>query len=153
MKVVRSGYRSLMLLLLLVVAVIDGHIRKWCFGLTTGPAGAVWASRWCRRLLRLSGIRLTVDGPLPKSGTQGLALVSNHLSYLDILIYSAIQPCLMVAKKEVRDWPLIGWITAQAGTIYVERADIRGRPAAKPRGGQRDDGRGLPQRASRALLS
>jgi 1-acyl-sn-glycerol-3-phosphate acyltransferase len=31
-----------------------------------------------------------------------------------------------VAKSEVRDWPLIGWITAQAGTVYVQRADCKG---------------------------
>ena len=126
MRAVRSVYRSLVLVLLLIVAVIDGQVRKWFFGLIAGPAGAVWVSGWCRRLLRLSGIRLTVDGALPKTGAQGLALISNHLSYLDILIYSAIQPSIMVAKKEVRGWPLIGWITAQAGTVYVERADIRG---------------------------
>jgi 1-acyl-sn-glycerol-3-phosphate acyltransferase len=27
----------------------------------------------------------------------------------------------MVAKTEVRGWPLLGWLTAQAGTVYVER--------------------------------
>ena len=63
---------------------------------------------------------------MPTVVNSSLALVSNHLSYLDILVYSAIQPSIMVAKKEVRSWPLIGWITAQAGTVYVERADHKG---------------------------
>ena len=48
-------------------------------------------------------------------------MVSNHLSYLDILLYSAVQPFVMVAKNEVRGWPLLGWLTAQAGTVYVQR--------------------------------
>ena len=48
-------------------------------------------------------------------------MVSNHLSYLDILLYSSVQPFVMVAKTEVRRWPLLGWLTAQAGTVYVER--------------------------------
>jgi 1-acyl-sn-glycerol-3-phosphate acyltransferase len=48
-------------------------------------------------------------------------VVSNHLSYLDILLYSSVQPFVMVAKTEVRGWPLLGWLTAQAGTVYVER--------------------------------
>jgi 1-acyl-sn-glycerol-3-phosphate acyltransferase len=43
------------------------------------------------------------------------------LSYLDVLLYSAVQPFIMVAKSDVRRWPLIGWLTAQAGTVYVER--------------------------------
>jgi 1-acyl-sn-glycerol-3-phosphate acyltransferase len=41
-------------------------------------------------------------------------------------MYSAAAPFIMVSKTEVRSWPLIGWITAQAGTIYVERADVAG---------------------------
>jgi 1-acyl-sn-glycerol-3-phosphate acyltransferase len=48
-------------------------------------------------------------------------VVSNHLSYLDILLYSSVQPFVMVAKTEVRGWPLLGWLTAQAGTVYVQR--------------------------------
>jgi 1-acyl-sn-glycerol-3-phosphate acyltransferase len=51
----------------------------------------------------------------------GGAVVSNHLSYLDILLYSSVQPFVMVAKSEVRGWPLLGWLTAQAGTVYVQR--------------------------------
>ncbi len=35
----------------------------------------------------------------------------------------------MVAKKEVQSWPLLGWLTAQAGTVYVERG---GGPATYP---------------------
>jgi 1-acyl-sn-glycerol-3-phosphate acyltransferase len=58
-----------------------------------------------------------VEGRIPACG----AVVSNHLSYLDILLYSSVQPFVMVAKTEVRGWPLLGWLTAQAGTVYVER--------------------------------
>jgi 1-acyl-sn-glycerol-3-phosphate acyltransferase len=58
-----------------------------------------------------------VEGRIPVGG----AVVSNHLSYLDILLYSSVQPFVMVAKTEVRGWPLLGWLTAQAGTVYVER--------------------------------
>ncbi|GAC1419590.1 MAG: hypothetical protein NVSMB62_12440 [Acidobacteriaceae bacterium] len=34
---------------------------------------------------------------------------------------SAVRPFVMVAKTEVRGWPLLGWLTAQAGTVYVTR--------------------------------
>jgi 1-acyl-sn-glycerol-3-phosphate acyltransferase len=50
-----------------------------------------------------------------------LAVVSNHLSYLDILLYSAARPFVMVSKSEVKRWPLLGRLTAQAGTVYVDR--------------------------------
>ncbi len=65
------------------------------------------------------GIIYTVEGAAPSCG----AVVSNHLSYLDILLYSAIRPFVMVAKREVSNWPVLGWLTAQAGTVYVERSE------------------------------
>ena len=48
-------------------------------------------------------------------------MVSNHLSYLDILILSALTPALFVAKREVRAWPVFGWFGILAGTIFVDR--------------------------------
>jgi 1-acyl-sn-glycerol-3-phosphate acyltransferase len=66
-----------------------------------------------------------VEGELPIVG----AVVSNHLSYLDILLYSAVRPFVMVAKSEVRSWPLFGWLTSRAGTVYVTRG---GGPSTYP---------------------
>lgn len=81
---------------------------------------------WCRRILKAMHVEYTVQGVPPSSG----ALVSNHLSYLDILLYSAITPFVMVAKLQVRSWPLIGYLTHLAGTVYVERSEdaVPGRP-------------------------
>jgi 1-acyl-sn-glycerol-3-phosphate acyltransferase len=122
----RSVVRSVVLVALLLAAIADGWLRKRLFGMRVGPQGAVWVHGWCRRIVRVLGLRCTIEGPLPEAGERGLAVVSNHLSYLDILMYSAARPFVMVSKTEVRGWPLIGWITAQAGTIYVERADVAG---------------------------
>src|SRR5215475_14791292 len=48
-------------------------------------------------------------------------LVSNHQSYLDIVIIASIFPALFVAKTEVSRWPLIGWLSKLGGTIFVNR--------------------------------
>jgi 1-acyl-sn-glycerol-3-phosphate acyltransferase len=48
-------------------------------------------------------------------------VVSNHLSYLDVLAYASISPCVFVAKREVRRWPVFGAFATMAGTIYVDR--------------------------------
>jgi 1-acyl-sn-glycerol-3-phosphate acyltransferase len=117
----RAVWRSLVFVALLVAAVVDHWIRrpKW------GVGGAVWIHGWCRRIVRVMGFRCEVAGRIPRGG----AVVSNHLSYLDILLYSSVQPFVMVAKTEVRGWPLLGWLTAQAGTVYVRRG---GGPATYP---------------------
>ena len=48
-------------------------------------------------------------------------LVSNHLSYLDIVVLSSIRPCVFVAKRDVASWPLFGWLARAAGAIFVDR--------------------------------
>ena len=121
-----SLVRSLALLTLLLAATLDWHWRRLFEGATPGPAGAAWISGWSRRILRVLGIDASFEGTLPDAGACGAAVVANHLSYLDILVLSAARPFIMVSKTEVRGWPLLGWITAQAGTIYVERADVQG---------------------------
>jgi 1-acyl-sn-glycerol-3-phosphate acyltransferase len=48
-------------------------------------------------------------------------LVANHISWLDIFLLSALQPARFVAKAEVRRWPVIGWLSTHAGTLFIER--------------------------------
>jgi 1-acyl-sn-glycerol-3-phosphate acyltransferase len=63
------------------------------------------------------GILRRVVGALP---SQGL-IASNHLSYLDILLYGATVPCVFVSKVEVRSWPLLGLLAALGGTVFIDR--------------------------------
>ncbi len=109
------------LVALLSGAMFDFLIRKP----RSTYEGAVRVHGLCRRIVRAMGVEWAVEGGLPAYG----AVVSNHLSYLDILLFSALRPFVMVAKNEVRRWPLIGWLTAQAGTVYVVRS---GGPATYP---------------------
>lgn len=110
---IRSVYRSLLLVSMLLAATIDLWVRRPRFG----AEGAIWIHGWCRRIVKAMGIDVKVTGEPPASG----AVVSNHLSYLDILLYSAARPFVMVSKTEVKSWPLLGRLTAQAGTVYVDR--------------------------------
>jgi 1-acyl-sn-glycerol-3-phosphate acyltransferase len=80
-------------------------------------ARAAWLHRWCRFACRVLGIRITTRGSMPSSGL----LVCNHLSYLDIVVLSSIQPCVFVAKRDVATWPLFGCLAHAAGTIFVDR--------------------------------
>jgi 1-acyl-sn-glycerol-3-phosphate acyltransferase len=74
--------------------------------------------RWSARLLSFLRVDIQVDGEIPQRGL----IVSNHLSYLDILIYSAVSACVFVSKREVKSWPGVGWISSLSGTIYIDRA-------------------------------
>jgi 1-acyl-sn-glycerol-3-phosphate acyltransferase len=78
---------------------------------------ARWLHRWCRFASHVIGLHLTTKGIVPRAGL----LVCNHLSYLDIIALSSLRPCVFVAKREVRNWPLFGWLASAAGTIFVQR--------------------------------
>lgn len=72
-------------------------------------------------LLRLLGVRLTTRGAVPTAAGEPLVLVSNHISWLDIFVIDALRATRFVAKSEVRGWPLLGWLAARTGTMFIER--------------------------------
>ncbi|MGK5742575.1 lysophospholipid acyltransferase family protein [Micromonospora sp. URMC 103] len=81
---------------------------------------------WARGTARAFGVRLTVRGRLPR---RRALLVANHVSWLDILVVLAVAPARMVAKREVRSWPLVGLLATAAGTVFVDRSRPRDLPA------------------------
>jgi lyso-ornithine lipid O-acyltransferase len=66
------------------------------------------------------GVGLRIEGR-PPVGLGGTLIVANHLSYLDIVIFSAAMPCVFVAKEEVAGWPLFGALARLGGTIFLDR--------------------------------
>ena len=72
---------------------------------------------WSRMVLWLIGLRLRFRGKPVHAG----ALVANHSSWADIPVLRAVTLLYFVSKAEVRDWPVIGFITYVCGTIYIER--------------------------------
>ncbi|SPA26395.1 Phospholipid/glycerol acyltransferase; 1-ACYL-SN-GLYCEROL-3-PHOSPHATE ACYLTRANSFERASE TRANSMEMBRANE PROTEIN [Cupriavidus taiwanensis] len=85
--------------------------------------------RWSRRLLRICGVEVEVVDATGATHTgaarQGAMVVSNHISWLDIYVIHSWQPVRFVAKSEIRNWPLIGWLCDKTGTIFIERARKR----------------------------
>lgn len=76
---------------------------------------------WSAKLLAILAIRLTVRGNLPRHGKQGVLFAANHISWLDIYLLNALHPVRFVSKSEVRSWPVIGFLAAKAGTLFIER--------------------------------
>jgi 1-acyl-sn-glycerol-3-phosphate acyltransferase len=83
------------------------------------------ASRWCRKLLSTLALELRVTGHVPQAFPRNTLLVSNHVSWLDIIALAAYTPPRFVAKKEIRDWPVIGWMVARGGTLFIDRTNRR----------------------------
>lgn len=82
---------------------------------------------WSAALVRAFGVRITVRGnPGPEGGR---LVVANHISWLDIPLLAAVLPSRMLAKSDIRGWPLLGRLAGQAGTLFIERDRIRPLPA------------------------
>ena len=90
---------------------------------------ADWLHRFCARAMQGMGIEISVTGEFPEYG----AVISNHLSYVDIVVFAALHPCVFVSKAEIQKWPIVGWMTTMSGTVYVARG--HGGSAMKARKG------------------
>jgi 1-acyl-sn-glycerol-3-phosphate acyltransferase len=115
---------SLLLLYLLsslavVAAPLAGRTRRRFFAATT--------SFFCRQGLGVLGIRAAVRG----TGKEDLRrrnhlIVSNHLSYVDILIISSLAPSAFITSVELKHTFLLGLLARFGGSLFVERRSPAG---------------------------
>ncbi|MCQ4313119.1 1-acyl-sn-glycerol-3-phosphate acyltransferase [Pseudomonas stutzeri] len=87
--------------------------------LRPSPASRQRLCRWF--LARLAAalpyeVRLTGNRP-----DQPMLWLANHLSWTDIPLLGMLRPMSFLAKSEVRKWPLLGWLAAEAGTQFIRR--------------------------------
>ena len=84
--------------------------------------------KWSRQILTALGVTVRVEGlAAAPSATlpRRCLLVGNHVSWLDILVLLSVCPATFVAKSEIRRWPLVGWLCAKVGTLFIERGRRR----------------------------
>ncbi|MES2353838.1 MAG: lysophospholipid acyltransferase family protein [Pseudomonadota bacterium] len=77
--------------------------------------------QWARKLLAILHVRVEVRGDVALRHTAGCIIAANHISWLDIFLIHTIRPARFVAKSEIRDWPVVGWLCAKTGTLFIER--------------------------------
>lgn len=117
-RFLRGAVRLVFLLaLLLVVRVRFLLLALRSRGRVSQAQRAQWLHEACSLICQCLSIGLTVEGIPPAGGL----LVSNHLSYLDVLLFGGVLPCVFVSKSEVRRWPMFGALARAGGTIFVER--------------------------------
>ncbi len=81
--------------------------------------------RWSAELLKILNVRIELPAQSAMHALQSGIFVTNHISWLDVFVLNAVLPMRFVAKSEVRDWPLIGWLCARAQTLFIERGKAR----------------------------
>jgi 1-acyl-sn-glycerol-3-phosphate acyltransferase len=77
---------------------------------------------------RILGLRVRIEGA--PAAARPLLIVSNHISWLDIPLLTAVMPVSFVAKREVGSWPVFGLLAKLQRSIFVDRARRRQSAAA-----------------------
>lgn len=77
--------------------------------------GRFYLSSWRKCI----GHQLVIKGELSRA--KPTLFVSNHSTYVDILVLGTFIPARFVAKKEVAQWPIMGWLATNQETIYINR--------------------------------
>lgn len=111
--------RAVALVFVLVASIIRFSLMRLS-GPRTLERRARWVQKTCIHILRSMEIRCEIEGSIP---THGL-VVSNHLSYLDIVMLSAAMPCFFVAKAEIDKWPYFGKAARVGGTMFIDRSSL-----------------------------
>jgi 1-acyl-sn-glycerol-3-phosphate acyltransferase len=75
-------------------------------------------TRWLQRFGAIVNLHISKDGELPD---RRAILVSNHISWLDIIVIGQYLPAYFVAKSDIAGWPVIGYLAKQGGTIFIRR--------------------------------
>lgn len=93
------------------------------------PVGQLLASIYFRICLSIFGVNTSlVGGPtVSPSKSRGVIVISNHVSFLDIIILSALFQTTFVSKKEVIYYPFFGQFAWLMGVVFLRRESPRER--------------------------
>jgi 1-acyl-sn-glycerol-3-phosphate acyltransferase len=111
--------RAVFILIAFLVLTLACMPVQWLLLKLGAREARLFPGRYHRLVCALFGIRIHVVGEAVKG--EGVLLVANHTSWLDILIFSAATPLCFVAKAEVAGWPLFGTLARLQRTVFVAR--------------------------------
>jgi len=116
----RVSYRGTLYLFHILVALLVSIFypfvtgKQWIYS----AQGKQFKRWWHRRALDILGIHLTQQGQ-PTRLTS--LVVSNHISFLDISVIASVCDVTFLSKSTLRFWPIIGFVSARMGTVFIPR--------------------------------
>jgi 1-acyl-sn-glycerol-3-phosphate acyltransferase len=120
----RLSYRFVRLILHiffgLIISIFSQFVLRWLpnYEITRNHL----VRRWFYHFIALFSLRIKVIG---QPAEQPILIVSNHISWVDILVLGGLTSGSFVAKAEIRRWPIIGFLAATADTVFIERGQRR----------------------------
>jgi len=123
---IRAGIRLLLFFTVTLLTVLSVGLGNLFLGIFNRNWSVRWKNicikNWARITGVIIGLKLNVKGTSPDPP---FFLVSNHLSYIDVVPLWAHLDATFVAKSEVKSWPFFGWGTRTLGVLFIDRNQKR----------------------------
>lgn len=120
MRIARATLR--LVALVCVTAIFSAWFLAVKAFMNSGAKALAWRNwnvrTWARIIIRLLNIRINTNDLRPSAP---FLLVSNHLSYIDVLVLASQLDCAFIAKSEVATWPFVGRMGHWIDTIFINR--------------------------------
>ena len=126
MSIIIRLYRIAALILWIMIIILISapyRFRRGWHGVRTMSG---FAHLWTKGVAKIVNLRVMISGEIPS--TEGCLIVSNHLSYVDIIAHGSVLAVRYSPKTDIAKWPLLGWYLGLSRPIWIDR---RSRQASK----------------------
>lgn len=98
-------------------------IASAIFPFTGNPLKGRLIKWWCGRLLDAFNMRVVSFGHVPAKNTaiSKTMFVANHISWSDIHALNGLVSLRFIAKSEIKNWPIFGYLVSKANTLFIDR--------------------------------
>ncbi len=76
--------------------------------------------KWAEGLLKILNIHCSTEGQF--SGDHGRFMISNHQTYLDILVHASFGGIRFAPNSGIRSWPFFGWLVHLSDPVWIDRS-------------------------------
>lgn len=84
-------------------------------------AAAIQTRVWAKGLMAILGLQVCVEGSLEKYDRTGGLMISNHQSWLDILVHASVCNLRFTPNLGIRSWPVLGWYVNLSNPVWIDR--------------------------------
>ncbi len=106
----------------LFLHVISGFLQSFVYPRFSRNIQRRMMQRWAKGLLTILNVHLQYCGKPPGHEVPRVLFAANHVSWLDVLVMMAACPTRFVAKSEINGWPVLGLLSRNTGTLFIERS-------------------------------
>ena len=119
---IRGAIRLLLFFLISLLTVLLVALGNIVLSFVSVRWANIWKNRviylWSWLVSWLLNMKISIKGSL---GNPPFYLVSNHLSYVDVIPLWLCAKGTFIAKSEIKSWPFFGWATKTLGVIFIDR--------------------------------